>query len=63
LVFVDAGEDLIMADDVVTHLNPIVALVKKEEFEKTPLDVNVSQRPCDEELFKRVVCIRVDHLA
>jgi hypothetical protein len=32
-----------MADDVATPSNPLVSLVEKEEFEKTPLDVNVSQ--------------------
>jgi hypothetical protein len=43
LVFVDASEDLVMADDVVTPSNPLVASVKKEKLEETPLDVNVSQ--------------------
>jgi hypothetical protein len=46
-IFVDAGENLVMADDVVTPSNPLVALVEKEELEETPLDkalfdVNVS---------------------
>jgi hypothetical protein len=44
LVFVDVSEDLVMADDVVMPSNPLVARVEKEEFEKTPLDMNVSQR-------------------
>ncbi len=43
LVFVDAGENLVMADDVATPSNPLVSLVEKEELEKTPLDMNVSQ--------------------
>ncbi len=42
LVFVDAGENLVMANDVATPSNPLVSLVKKEELEKISLDVNVS---------------------
>jgi hypothetical protein len=42
LVFVDAGEDLVMVDDVVTPLNPPIVPIEEEELEKTPLDVNVS---------------------
>jgi hypothetical protein len=43
-----------MADDVVTPLNPPVALIDKEELEEAPLDevmleVNVSQRLREEE--------------
>jgi hypothetical protein len=41
LVFVDAGEDLIMVDDVVTPSNPLVTPIEEEEFEKTSLNVNV----------------------
>ncbi len=41
LVFIDASEDLIMADDAVMPLNPPIALVEEEEFEETLLDVNV----------------------
>jgi hypothetical protein len=37
-IFVDASENLIMADDVTTPLNPLVALVEKEELEEAPLD-------------------------
>jgi hypothetical protein len=49
-----------MANDVATPLNPPVALVDKEELEKTSLDevaleVNVSQRSCEEEPSRRVV--------
>jgi hypothetical protein len=36
LVFVDAGEILVMADDVVTLSNPPVAPVEQEEFEEVP---------------------------
>jgi hypothetical protein len=43
LVFVDAGENLVMADDVATPSNPPVSLVEKEKLEETSLDVNVSQ--------------------
>jgi hypothetical protein len=43
LVFVDAGEDSIMEDDVVTPLNIPVAPVEKEKFEEVTIDVNVSQ--------------------
>ncbi len=63
LVFVDAGENLIMLDDVATPLNPLVALAEKEELEETPLDVNVSQRSCEEEPSRKMVRTRVDHSA
>jgi hypothetical protein len=43
LVFVDAGENLIMVDDVATPSNPPVSLLENEELEKTLFDVNVSQ--------------------
>jgi hypothetical protein len=42
-VFVDAGESLVMVDDVVTPLNPLVALVEQEELKEVSLDMNVSQ--------------------
>jgi hypothetical protein len=60
LVFVDACENLVMADDVATPLNPPVSLVEKEELEKAPLDVNVSQRSRKEELSRRMVRTQVD---
>jgi hypothetical protein len=44
LVFVDAGENLVMVDDVATPSNPLVSLVEKEELEEAPLDMNVFQR-------------------
>ncbi len=59
-VFVDAGEILVMADDVATPSNPPVAPVEQEELEKTSLDVNVSQRLCEEEPSRRVVRTRID---
>jgi hypothetical protein len=55
LVFVDACENLVMADDVATPSNPPVSLVEKEELEEAPLDVNVSQRSCEEESSRRMV--------
>jgi hypothetical protein len=48
-IFVDAGENLIMADDVVTPSNPPVAPIEDEELEKEPLNMNVSQRSHEEE--------------
>jgi hypothetical protein len=55
LVFVDAGENLVMVDDVVMPLNPLVALVEKEKLEEASFDVNVSQQSREEESSKRVV--------
>jgi len=63
LVFVDASENLIMADDVATPSNPPISLVEKEELEKAPLDVNVSQWSHEEEPSKRMVHIRIDYSA
>jgi hypothetical protein len=59
-VFLDAGEILVMADDVATPSNPPVAPVEHEELEEAPLDVNVSQRPHEEEPSRQVVRTRVD---
>jgi hypothetical protein len=60
LVFVDAGENLVMADDVVMPSNPSISLVKKEEFVEASLDGNVFQRSHEEEPSRRVVRTRVD---
>jgi hypothetical protein len=64
-VFVDASDNLVMANDVATPLNPPVATVDKEELEEatlyeTPLDeialeLNVSQWLHEEEPSRRVV--------
>jgi hypothetical protein len=64
-VFVDASDNLVMANDVATPLNPPVAIIDKEELEETmlyetPLDeialeLNVSQWLCEEEPSRRVV--------
>jgi hypothetical protein len=43
LVFVHAGENLVMMDYVTTPSNPWVSLVEKEELEEALLDMNVSQ--------------------
>jgi len=42
LVFVDVSKNLIMADDVVTPSNPLVAPVEKEKLKETLFDMNVS---------------------
>ncbi len=62
-VFVDAGESVVMANDVTTPPNPLVALVEQEELEEVLLDVNVSQRPREEEPSRQVVRTWVDRSA
>jgi len=62
-IFVDAGENLVMVDDVATPSNPRVAPIEQEELEEAPLDVNVSQRLREEESSRRMVRIRVDRSA
>jgi hypothetical protein len=52
---------LVMVDDDTTPSNPPVAPVQQEELEKAPLDLDVSQRPREEEPPRRVVHIRVAH--
>jgi hypothetical protein len=44
-----------MADDDATPSIPLVALVQQEELEEAPLDLNVSQRPHEEESPRRVL--------
>ncbi len=49
-----------MADDVATLSNPPIATINKEKleeatFDEITLEVNVSQRPCEEEPSRRVV--------
>jgi hypothetical protein len=51
---------LVMADDDATPSNPLVAPVQQKEFEGAPLDLNVSQRPREEEPPRRVVRTQVD---
>ncbi len=51
---------LVMADDDVTPSNPPIAPIQQEELEEAPLDLNVSQRPREEEPPRKVVCTRVN---
>jgi hypothetical protein len=48
-----------MADDDATPSNPPVAPVQQEELEEAPLDLDVCQRPREEESPRRVLRIRV----
>jgi hypothetical protein len=50
---------LVMADNDATPSNPLVAPVQQEELEEAPLNLNVSQRPHEEQPPKRVVRTRV----
>jgi hypothetical protein len=62
-----------MADDVVTLLNAPVATLDKEELEeatfngtplnKVALEVNVSQRLCEEDSSRKVVRTQIDRSA
>jgi hypothetical protein len=63
LIFVDACKDLVMTDDVVTLSNPPFVPVEEEKFEEASLDMNLSQRSCDEDPFQRVVRTQVIRLA
>jgi hypothetical protein len=68
LVFVDACENLVMADDVATPSNPQVSLVEKEELEEAeleeaPLDMNVFQWSCKEEPSRKVTRTRINRSA
>ncbi len=49
-----------MADDDAMPSNPPVAPVQQKELEEAPLDLNVSQRPREEEPPRRVVHTQVD---
>jgi hypothetical protein len=48
-----------MADDDATPSIPLVTAVQQEELEEAPLDLDVSQRPREEEPPRRVVRTRV----
>jgi hypothetical protein len=63
LIFVDASESLVMADDVATPSNLLVAPVEQEELEEVSLDVNVSQRLREENLSRRMVRTQVNRSA
>jgi hypothetical protein len=58
-IFVNACENLIMADDVATPSNPPVAPVEQENLEEAPLDVNVSQQLLEEEPFRRWCALKL----
>jgi hypothetical protein len=60
LVFVNADEILIMADDVTMPSNSLISLVEKEELEKAPFDVNISQRSREKKPSRKVVRTQVD---
>ncbi len=49
-----------MADDDATPSNPPIAPVQQEELEEAQFDLNVFQRPREEEPPRRVVRTRVD---
>ncbi len=57
-VFIDAGDNLVMADDVATPLNPPVTTVDKEELEEATLngtlfyEVALDETPFDEVTFE-----------
>ncbi len=55
LVFVDAGENLVMVDDVATPSNPLGSLVENEELEEASFNVNVSKRSHKKEPSRRMV--------
>jgi hypothetical protein len=42
-VFVDAGEILVMVDDVATPSNPLATLIEQEKLEEVLFDLSVSQ--------------------
>jgi hypothetical protein len=58
LVFVDASENLVMANNVATPSNPLVSLVKKEKLEETRFDVNDFQRSHEKKLSKKGIVDR-----
>jgi hypothetical protein len=51
---------LVMADNDATPSNLPIAPIQQEELEEAPIDLNVSQRPCEEKPPRRVVRTRVD---
>jgi hypothetical protein len=63
LVFIDAHENLVMANDVTTPSNPLVSPVEKEKLEEAPFDVNVSQWSREEEPSRKVMRTQVDRSA
>jgi len=63
LVFVDACENLVMADDVATPSNLPGSLVGKKELEEALFGVNVFQWSREKEPSIKVVRIRVNRSA
>jgi hypothetical protein len=61
--FVDAGENLVMADDVTTPSDLPVSPIEKEKFEEALLDVNVSQRSRKEKSSRKMVRTQVHRSA
>jgi hypothetical protein len=60
LFFGDIGRNPIMADDATMSSNLLI-MPKQNELEEAPFDLNVSQRPCEEEPIRRVVRTKVAH--
>jgi hypothetical protein len=58
--FVDAGENLVMADDVTRPSNPPVTPIEEEKLEEALLDVNVFQQSRGKEPSRRVLRTRVN---
>ncbi len=63
MVFVDVGDNLVMADNIATPSNPSVAPIEQKELEEVPLEVNVFQRSHEEKPSKQVVRTQVDRSA
>jgi hypothetical protein len=49
-----------MADDDATPSNPQIAPIQQQELEEAPLDLNVSQRSCEEKPPRKVMHTSVD---
>jgi len=60
LVFIDPGEDSVMANDDVMPLNLPVVLIEEEKLKEPLFDTNVFKQPRDEKLFQNVVHTRVN---
>jgi hypothetical protein len=60
LFFNDIGRNPIMADDATMSSNLLI-VPKRNELEEAPVDLKVSQQPCEKELIKKVVHTKVVH--
>jgi hypothetical protein len=60
-LFINTSKDQTMVDNAITSSSFPVVLVQdeklEEEFEEASIDMNVSQRPCEEKSIRRVVRI------